>query len=158
MNNGNNDKNDGGGQSGSDSSSDGKFSYSDASSLNRAAKAATADTTKGAGYVNDSYDGYFPEQDVLTLKQAVSSGLSSARHLSDALKILNDRVEISLTNGKTLREMVQENYDLLMTLEDIEVTVDNIDTAREDIWDILTSAGATNLGFQNLTVKMLGKF
>lgn len=144
--------------SGSDSSDDGKFSYNDARTLNRSAKSAASDTTAGMRYANDSHNGYFPEQDVLTLKQAISSGLSSARHLSDALDILNNRLDVNLTNGKTLRQLVQDNYDLLMTLEDIEVTVDNIDTTREEIWDILSSAGATNLAFQNLTVKMLDAF
>ena len=94
----------------------------------------------------------------VTLQQAVSYGLSSARALEGALDILNNRVEITLTDGSTMRAYVQETYDLLMGLEDITITEENVNDAYRQIIDILLTATARNINFMKLTDELLSVF
>lgn len=137
---------------------DGKISYTDAKNLNKYADSATKAITNGLDCLNNALKTRMPAQQVLYLKQAISYGQSAARSIKQAVDLLDNRVDLELTNGSTEQEYVRELYDLLCELDDITVTEDNIMEAHEAISDILWSASAKALGFQNRTVKLIGAF
>ena len=133
----------------------GKITYSDARALDNYARNAHEASQNGAEMANDFNKSFMP---TVTLQQAVSYGLSSARALEGALDILNNRVEITLTDGSTMRAYVQETYDLLMGLEDITITEENVNDAYRQIIDILLTATARNINFMKLTDELLSVF
>mgnify|MGYP002797147973 CR=1 FL=1 len=138
--------------------SDGKITYTDAKNLNKYADSATKAINNGLDCLNNALKTRVPAQQVLYLKQAISYGQSAARSIKQAVDLLDNRVDLELTNGSTEQEYVRELYDLLCELDDITVTEDNIMEAHEAISDILWSASAKALGFQNRTVKLIGAF
>ena len=137
---------------------DGKITYTDAKNLNKYADSATKAINNGLDCLNNALKTRVPAQQVLYLKQAISYGQSAARSIKQAVDLLDNRVDLELTNGSTEQEYVRELYDLLCELDDITVTEDNIMEAHEAISDILWSASAKALGFQNRTVKLIGAF
>lgn len=156
---------DSGSGSGSGSSGGGygvqKFSYTDAKNLSKYANDSTTAINQGLDYVLDAKERYpigGPAMRVLNLKMAVSSGQNAATRLGHALDILDNRVELTLTDGSTERQKVREAYNLLKSLQDIEITEDNIDEACDQVSDILWSASAMCLGFQNRTIQLLKAF
>ncbi|OUN08896.1 S-layer homology domain-containing protein [Flavonifractor sp. An91] len=138
--------------------SDGKITYTDAKNLNKYADSATKAINNGLDCLNNALKTRVPAQQMLYLKQAISYGQSAARSIKQAVDLLDNRVDLELTNGSTEQEYVRELYDLLCELDDITVTEDNIMEAHEAISDILWSASAKALGFQNRTVKLIGAF
>lgn len=153
------DPDDGGNNGGNDGEDDGKYSFDDARTLNDYAKKATDGTTKALQSLNKSYEGMTAYR-VMYINQAISYIQNSMTYLEYSLEILESHVPLEYSSGDhaTVTDVVRESYELLDQVDELVATEANYQEVRDQVLDVLMTAGSLNLKFQSATVELLDAF
>ena len=67
-------------------------------------------------------------------------------------------LEYSSGEYATVTDVVRESYELLDQVDELVATEANYQDVRDQILDVLMTAGNLNLKFQNATVELLDAF
>jgi hypothetical protein len=146
-----------GSSSGSGSTDDGKYSYSDAYSMNQYAAQATSYANKGLEYVVKGMKAS-SSMKFTYYKLAQNYAGYAAAYEKKVIDILSTHVELTCTDGETVLYKAQTAYDLLNELSNITLTADNVSDYASTIRSNLSSGGTYCLAVQKATVELLGAF
>ncbi|MCI8526662.1 MAG: hypothetical protein HFF17_12280 [Oscillospiraceae bacterium] len=122
---------DDGSSSGGDSGDSDLWGYQDAKALDRSIELFNKGMESIASGLDKSTG--LPSADVVIAKTSIQSVDRAARYLQEAMDLMDQKTELKLTDGSTLRDYVQETYDLLMEMKETEPTEENIRQLRLDL-------------------------
>lgn len=136
----------------SNDSGDKKFSYTDAENLNKYAAAATKACNNATSEALTACKK--PRMASVYVATALNYASTAKRNMNDVIELLENRVDLTYTDGSTVLENARDALDAINDILDFDAEDDDI----IDLSELCLKAASKSVGIEKASVDLIGAF